>query len=348
MEMDFIKKLVYSYIIGAIGGSLFVWFHMPLPWVLGAVTSLLFYKTIWKQDTASSIPLKNISFALLGVQLGSSFTEDTFQQIGPYIIPYLFFTCFIIAVSLFNGYIVSKWLPVKMDTSMLGSIPGGLSASIALSDSLQSNTVLVTIFHTIRLVAVLFIIPFSATHFFYEGNIVSAELSPSTNTGEWYTIAFLILSYLVAVLLNKKIPAAYVMIPMFTVGILKVIGVPMMSLPDFSFIWAQITLGVYLGNSINIEDLMKAGKYCMIYFGLSVWLIIMSFCLGYVFSQMVDISIATAILSIAPGGLIEMALTAQSVGGDPSIVSSLQMVRLLIVVMIVPIFLQWFFRKMEK
>ncbi|WP_036823615.1 AbrB family transcriptional regulator [Pontibacillus yanchengensis] len=346
--MDFIKTLVYSYIIGTIGGSLFVWLNMPLPWVLGAVTSLLFYKTVWNRDTTSSIPLKNISFALLGIQLGSSFTEGTFQQIGPYIIPYLVFTCLIIGISLFNGFIVSKWIRVNMDTSMLGSIPGGLSASIALSDSLHSNTVLVTIFHTIRLVAVLFIIPFSATHFFYEGDPNSAGLTQSTSNGDWYTIIFLILAYVAAVFLNKRIPAAYVMIPMFTVGVLKVMGIPMISLPDSVFIWAQITLGVYLGNSINIEDLIKAGKYCLIYFGLSVWLILLSFGLGYVFSQMVDISLATAILSIAPGGLIEMALTAQSVGGDPSIVSSLQMVRLLIVVMIVPIFLQWFFKRTEK
>lgn len=45
-------------------------------------------------------------------------------------------------------------------TSMVGSSPGGLSAMIAISESLQGNSGLVTIFHTLRLMSVLFIIPF--------------------------------------------------------------------------------------------------------------------------------------------------------------------------------------------
>jgi uncharacterized protein len=40
-----------------------------------------------------------------------------------------------------------------------------------------------------------------------------------------------------------------------------------------------------------------------------------------------------------------MALTATSVGADPAIVSSLQLVRLLFIILIVPSFLKWMFRK---
>lgn len=55
--------------------------------------------------------------------------------------------------------------------------------------------------------------------------------------------------------------------------------------------------------------------------------------------------LVTAVLSLAPGGLVEMALTAQAAGGQPAIVSSLQMIRLLTIVIILPIFYQKFLPK---
>lgn len=59
-------------------------------------------------------------------------------------------------------------------------------------------------------------------------------------------------------------------------------------------------------------------------------------------------SIVTAVLSLAPGGLVEMAITAQNTGGQPSIVSSLQTIRLLTIVLLLPIVFQWILPRMSK
>lgn len=337
-------SLLKTYTISLVGSVIFYFLNLPLPWVLGAVFALLLYKITISSEVASSKLLKQISFVLLGIQLGSAFTKGTFAEIGPYFFPYVLFSILIIAISLFNGYMVSKWSQVQMDTSLLATIPGGLSASIALSDSLHSNTVLVTIFHTIRLMAVLFIIPFVATHFLYEGKVASFALS-ETGGGPWYTLFVYVGCYFLAIKLSNKVPAAFVIIPMIIVGTLQSLGFQMFILPPVLFIFAQITLGVDLGHKVTIKDIQKAGKYCLIYFGLAVWLILLSFGFGYVFSKWVGLSFATGVLSVAPGGLLEMALTAQSVGGDPAIVSSLQLIRLLLVVIIVPIGLKWFLKK---
>ncbi|MCD5323433.1 MULTISPECIES: AbrB family transcriptional regulator [Pontibacillus] len=337
--------LLKTYIIASIGSLLFYFFQLPLPWVLGAVFALLLYKVTVAASLDSSPILKQVSFALLGIQLGSAFTKGTFTEIGPYLFPYLLFSILLISISLLNGYLVSKWSNVQKDTSMLATIPGGLSASIALSDALESNTVLVTIFHTIRLMAVLFIIPFIATHFLSGGDSSGSFSLPDASEGAWYTLIIYIACFFLARKLNNKIPAALVIVPMILVGTLQSIGMPMYILPSFLFVLAQVTLGVDLGHKVSVKDIRKAGKYCLIYFGLSLWLILLSFGFGYLFSKWMGVSFATGVLSVAPGGLLEMALTAQSVGGDPAIVSSLQLVRLLIVVMIVPIGLKWFLEK---
>jgi uncharacterized protein len=57
---------------------------------------------------------------------------------------------------------------------------------------------------------------------------------------------------------------------------------------------------------------------------------------------------ATALLGISPGGFFEMVLTAYNVGGDPAIVSALQLVRILLIVLLVPVSLKWWFTRKEK
>ncbi|GGC88233.1 monooxygenase [Thalassobacillus devorans] len=340
-------KLLLSFLISIAGGGIFLYLHFPLPWILGPVAFLLIYKVTTKKATAASLKLWNLSFGFLGIQIGNTFTADTFSSVAPYLIPYSIFTFLLIAISLLNAYVISRYIEIDAKTSMLGSVPGGLSAMLALSDSLRGNTVLVTILHTIRLVTVLFAIPFMATHFFASDKTQGAASASSHVQGEWYTILFYIAAFLLGFLLQKRIPASLVIVPMLITGGIQSLGMPLFELPGVIFIFAQLSLGVYLGNSVSITDVIRAGRYCFYYFGLALFVILVSFGLGYLLTQWTGMELSTAILSIAPGGLIEMALTADAAGGDPSIVSSLQMIRLLMIVLLLPFLLQWLLPKLE-
>ncbi|MFC0523248.1 AbrB family transcriptional regulator [Pontibacillus salicampi] len=341
------KRLIVVYGIAMIGGVLFYFLKIPLPWVLGPVTSLVLYKFLFNKPTTSSNGLKQVSFVLLGMQIGLSFQENSLSLMGPYILPYVLCSIVLITISLVNGYLVSRWINVDTDTSLLGSIPGGLSATIALSDSMKSNTVLVTIFHSIRLVAVLFIVPFLAAQLMRKGDTASTSFVAPSENGDVSTVFLYVVAYGLAYVTRRGVPASFVIFPVIFIAVGKALGISMYVPPDIFFLAAQLTLGVYLGDSIHVKDIQNAGKYCVIYFGLSIWLIIVSFGIGYIFSEMVGLSLATAILSVAPGGMVEMALTAQTVGGDPAVVSSLQMIRLLLVVVVVPIALKWIIQHRE-
>ncbi len=214
---------------------------------------------------------------------------------------------------------------------------------MAVSESLKANTVLVTIFHTIRLVCVLFIIPFAATHWFYQSS--SSIMNSNTQEESLWTIIIYGGVYFIAHLLKARIPAALVIVPMLIIGLLQSIGTPLYELPNLFFIAAQIMIGVHLGHSVSIRDLLQAGKYCLLYFGLAIMIIAFGIALGFLLSWWTGMDLVTAVLSLAPGGLVEMALTAQAAGGQPAIVSSLQMIRLLTIVIILPIFYQKFLPK---
>jgi membrane AbrB-like protein len=132
-------------------------------------------------------------------------------------------------------------------------------------------------------------------------------------------------------------------------AIMNILFIDMATLPPLLLIVAQITVGIGMGKGIAFGDLKLGGKYCFVYFGLTVTLILVSFGLGAGLAAFTSLNLPTAILSVAPGGLIEMVLTASTVGGDPAIVSALQLVRLLFIIIVVPPALKWYFgRKLES
>lgn len=348
MTSTYIRRLGIGYLVGLLIGLLFTHLHIPLPWILGPLLGIFAVQTFSQIKVQASLPLRKVSFTIMGIQIGTTFTATTFTDVLPYIFPYSFFTLLLIAISLIAAYLLSVWLPIDPITSMLGSIPGGLSAIIALSETVNGNTGLVTIFHTIRLLSVLVIVPFAATHFFMPVNTSELVSEVSGIQGPVWTVFLYVVIYFIAASFQKKVPAAQVIIPMLLVGTLQMMPFDLFILPDVFYIFAQLTLGIYLGYSISIKDIVRAGKFASYYFILSVCLIIVAGSFGYLFSVLTDVDLITSMLSFAPGGLVEMALTAQSVGGDSSIVSSLQTIRLLTIVLLVPIIIKLILSKIAQ
>jgi membrane AbrB-like protein len=163
-------------------------------------------------------------------------------------------------------------------------------------------------------------------------------------TNSWSYLWFIIPAIL-GILCRNKIPAGILIVPLVVTAIMNISPIKLSNVPAIIFIAGQIALGVGLGQSISISSLRLVGKYCAVYFGLTVLLIAISFGLGALLALFTRLNIETAILCLVPGGFIEMVLTAGVVGADPSIVSALQLTRLLVILIIVLPLLKWYFKK---
>ncbi|MGI8315285.1 AbrB family transcriptional regulator [Halobacillus mangrovi] len=334
------KETFVTYGIALCSGIGFKSLHLPLPWILGPVTGLLLLKLLLSYETSTVRSARDIGFTILGVQIGLTFTAQTFTLVFPYLLPYTVLSLLLISTSLFLAYLIAKKTAIDMKTSMIGSAPGGLSAMLAVSESLKGNTVLVTIFHTIRLLSVLFIIPFIATHFLSGSEAQKAVISSESSQGPLWTTLIYLAAFGLGYRFKDRIPASCVILPMLLIGLLQAFGFPLYQLPQVFYIGAQVIIGVHLGNSIRIRDLVIAGKYCSLYFGLSIIIITLGIFLGWLLTSWTGMDFATAVLSLAPGGLVEMSITATEAGAQPALVSSLQMIRLLFIVMVLPLLFQ--------
>ncbi|MCT8138461.1 AbrB family transcriptional regulator [Anaerobacillus sp. CMMVII] len=346
--MTYIKfpRLIETLFIGYLGGYLFTLANFPLPWVLGALTLTLLWQGFTKRKAYWPNPFKQGGFLVLGMYFGLYFTIETFFTIGPYLLPYLLMTVVLIFASIFISTAVTKWIEVDKITSVFGSIPGGLSEMVLASESLNAKTTLVLIFQTVRLLTVLFTVPAMIIYFFKDQSqtIQAIATAQSFVFGGWNYFWYLI-PILFGVYFRDRIPAGLVVVPLGITAAMNISPIDMATIPSIVLLSAQVAVGIGLGKSISFDDLKLGGKYCLVYFVVSLSLILVAFGLGAALAHFTTLDLATAMLSVAPGGLIEMVLTASTVGGDPAIVSALQLTRILVIVIFVPAFLKWYFRK---
>lgn len=216
---------------------------------------------------------------------------------------------------------------------------------IAVSESLKGNSALVTIFHTLRLISVLFIIPFIVTHWVSGDSLsIVAGVTSNNGGGSFWTVLLYPISFVLGWKTREWIPASLVVIPMLFIGILQASGIAFYPLPDMIYIGAQLLIGAYLGHTILLREIVVAGKACLYFLSLALFIIGIGLFFSFALVWWTNMDLTTAVLSLAPGGLVEMAITAEQTGAEPAVVSSLQTIRLLMIVLLLPML----FKKYQK
>ncbi|WAA08621.1 AbrB family transcriptional regulator [Fervidibacillus albus] len=349
MGITRIFQLINTILIASLGGFLFSIVHTPLPWVLGSLAIVTIWQGIRKRKLYFPSYFRNIGFIILGLNFGLYFTIDTFVTVKSYFFLYFLLTSALIFISIQLGSIVSRWVPIDEITSVFSCIPGGLSEMTIASEDLNGKSSYVAIFQTIRLITVLFIVPSVMTSFFTERGegIVSESASVDFDWNSWNYL-FYVLPIVAALLLWRRIPAGIIIGSLGVTAVLSISPIQLPPIPSIVVHIGQIFIGAGIGKNILFEDLKITGKYGFIYFGTSVMIISVAFAFGGLMAAISSLDMKTSILSFAPGGLFEMVLTAHSIGGDPAIVSSLQLIRILLIIIVIPSLLRVLFEKKNK
>ncbi|WP_246079124.1 AbrB family transcriptional regulator [Paenibacillus piri] len=122
-------------------------------------------------------------------------------------------------------------------------------------------------------------------------------------------------------------------------------GIVLPHLPQLVVIIAQLCIGIYLGQGIKLQALSGWRRLLPYSLAGSILLVGMTLAIAYMLSLTQPISFVTAFLSIAPGGLPEMGVTAAAMNADVSKVAAYQLFRVFFVLFIIPVLLKRIFRK---
>lgn len=354
-----IFQLSISFMAAFAGGWIFTLIHAPIPWLLGPMTAMLLVSRTKRLPFVWPKVLRDIGLIIVGYSIGLSFTYKAFGDIARHLPSMVLLTCFIILMCAWIAFLVSKISGIDYPTALTSSIPGGLSQIVVFAEEVKGiNITIVTFFHVIRVIMVVFLFPFLIFHAsFTEGEaVIVNEISPASRPWEGLfpsIILFMVICVLLAKLSQKwKVPAPFFLGPVFATMIMTLCGLKGPELPPEIIDVSKFFVGGYIGLLLKSETLTNKRKMIPLAFLSSLLLICTTLACSMFLGNQYNLSSTTSFLSLAPGGMDQMGIIAHEVNADLSTVASYQLFRMLFIYVAIPpllrLVLKWSIKKKSR
>lgn len=144
--------------------------------------------------------------------------------------------------------------------------------------------------------------------------------------------------------LKLKIPAGAMIGSMVLVSIFNLFSGKAI-MPQEYKVLTQIATGAFIGARIEKKDILGLREVLKPAILIVSCMALMNFILGYVLYKNSSLDLATALFSTAPGGMMDMTLIAHELNADSAKVVMFQLIRLISVIGVIPIFLKKIIRK---
>ncbi len=343
-------------LIAAVGGALFDFIHMPIPWLLGPMVAVLLGSS-WKRGLLYwPIWMRDIGMVIVGYSIGLSFTRDAQIKIFYQLPSIILMTVALVLFSTAIAFLISKLSGIDFPTILTGSIPGGLSQMIMLAEEIKGiNITIVTFLQVTRLMMIIFVVPIIIFNpLFGVGKNGVTSITAQSEAVLWddlwpKVLLFAGFSVLCALIGKKiKLPTAVLVGPILGIAMLNTAGIAGPLFPSFILDLSQFMIGSYIGLLLKQQNLPHKGKVLLIAIVSGTFLMLGSFGLSLILEVTHGFSFATSYLSLAPGGMDQMGIIAHEVDADLSMVAGYQLFRLFFIFFVVPPMLKWVFRKIIK
>lgn len=319
--------------IAAAGGVAFDLMGAPAPYLSGAILACS-GAALSGFDQRVPPALRNTSYALLGVVVGSTIDADTLGLLPQWPVSLAALVVAMAALLLLLPHYFTVVHGIDRSTARLCAIPGALSLVMAMADDLAVDTRRVAVLQSIRLIMLMILVPMA----------VGVGLAPEQAGHapepllDIYDAALLlalsVLGIPVAALL--RIPAPSFTGPMLASGALFAFGVVSGALPEPLIAIAFVVMGASIGARFSgIER-----GYLVACLGAGVGGILIAMVLtglvAWPTAAYLDLPFIQIWLAIAPGGFDAMTALSLALDVDPAFVAGHQLVRLIGLFVVVP------------
>ncbi len=338
------KNILFTFAAALAGGFIFTRLHTPLPWTLGPLAATLVLGKFSPGRICWPIRLREYGQLVLGYMMGRPFTAEVGLFILAQLPLMLAMTATFVFFSLAAGYVTHKQTGLSLSTAVLATVPGGLSQMAILSAEFPGADVgIVTVMQTLRMLSVVFTVPFLAMHGLGPAgpSAAAAPAAAPIAAGAADILAFVAAVPAGAWLARRAhLPTPYLLGPVLATAPLVIYGLPAPAVPQPLLIAAQICIGTYLGTTIDFAALGNWRKLLLTTFLNVAALLLVALLIGYALAAAIPASLVTAFLAAAPGGMAEMGLTAIIVGADIPVVVGYNLFRVLFILLVMPLFLR--------
>ena len=332
-------QMLLAIFIGAVGSVLFIYLHLPLPWLLGAIFTSSIAMGFQNLPIQSPKIFSTPARVIIGLTIGSAFTPQILEQLHIYFFSILLIIPYTILVAFAGMYYYYKVLNFDKRTAFFSSMPGGVIEMVILGEQLKADTSKITLVQSSRLLFIVLTLPFIIQYIFHID--ISGNKLITTPLREIYLTDFFFLGIIgfIGAYLAKKfhISAAYLMGPMILSIIAFSLGFVHSKPPDELIKFVQVIFGTIIGFTFRGVTLKVIIKTLIGTFGHFIILALIS-ALFITFVYFVfDFPIISVLLAFSPGGQAEINLIAILVAANIPYITVHHIVRLFIVMNVAPL-----------
>ncbi|GFE13268.1 AbrB family transcriptional regulator [Streptomyces glebosus] len=330
-------------------------FGVPAPYLLCAllVGAVLALTGVVRERVPA--PANRVSQALVGALMGSYLTWPALASAAPVALPLTAVTAATIALSVAVAWLLARGRQVSRPSAVLGMVPGGSAAIVTCADELKADVRLVAFTQYLRVGLVATTAPLVAQWLASaasagspgqagDGGSGTGLLPLVTGSGQLAGLLTLAAVSVAGVLAGRRLrlPTPALIGPMLAALVATLSNAlpgfaPAGLLQNLVFVFVGLDVGV----RFTRETLVRVRRLLP-----SILLAIATVCAGcvllaWLFATVTGTPVIDAYLATTPGGINAVLATAVSSHADVALISTVQSLRLLIVVLVTPMITRW-------
>lgn len=340
-----LARLALGLGLGALGGALAAWAHVPLAWMLGSLFALMF-ASLAGAPVAVPLWLRSWFMLPIGLFLGESFDGVALADLQRWPASIAVALAYV-PVGTGAAYLFYRHLAGEAPiTAVCSAIPGGLSAVVVMAGPMGADERQVALAQALRIAFVVLLAPGIAFGLLGYAAPDATTFAQKPLIG-WGDLAILAAASLATTLAfhRARVPIAQMMGALAASAALRMTGTIQGVMPHQ---WVEVAL-VVTGGSIGARF---GGIGFWRWLRLSVWtlggtLVLMAVsALFALFAwAVIGVDLVSALLAYAPGGVSEMSLIAHAIHADAGFVAVHHVARIVFILALVPIIGAWLIRR---
>ena len=340
--------LLLTLTLGAIGGVIAQWAHLPLGYLLGSlvVTAVLAIAGTrpFGRPITMPPPLRMCFVPVIGVAIGGAFTPAVVAQATGWL-PSLLALCVFVPVAHAVAFLIYRRGGLDRKTAFFGGVPGGLIESVQLGEEAGADVALLTVLQFLRLIGTIIAVPliFWGVTGHAVGSASGVQMVGASVPLGLREVAILLAAGVLGVWVSQllRLPGAIITGPILLSSAAHALGWVEGVPPGWLIAVTQIVVGTGLGARFAGASgpvLRKAAGLAAVN-GVVGLAIALGFAL--VLPGVVGEPVAAVFLAFAPGGLAEMSLVALSLEMSVIYVTAHHVARIVLAVALAKLGARW-------
>ena len=338
-----IIRLILTVAIGIAGAVVAEKLHFPAPWMLGSLIGVAVFSVLTDFSYMPSW-VKVATQTIAGAFVGCRFTRKNIKTLYHLIVPAIIQLSLMLISCIAIGTLVYKISDFDYITSALSTSPGGIVDTTLIGLDLGANTAVISLLHTVRLTCAVSIFPAIMIKIVKKlGMMPEPEELEEEKTEEkknrwepkWLAIAFGVAAIGGAIGKITGVPAGVLTFSMVSVALLNIFTGKVVLPPGFRK-GAQVFSGALIGTGISMAMILQLKSIVLPVIVLIVGFFFMNLMIALILHKLFKIDMLSAFFASTPGGVTDLALMIDELGGRPSIVSILQISRLMTAIAVYP------------